>query len=171
MPQKGKPRGRSFQKGQSGNPNGRPSGKRNAATLIAEQLIDGEAEAVTRRIIEQAKAGEPHAQRLFMDRVLPPRRERYLQFDLPELKTPEHAPLAMAAVIRAVAEGQITLGEANEFAKLVQTYIQSLEVTEFASRLKLLEGLFNAKKSLDEARKPGKETWNHTGSDGGLFTS
>ena len=40
----GKQRGQPFRKGQSGNPRGRPAGARNAATVIAEQLLDGEAE-------------------------------------------------------------------------------------------------------------------------------
>jgi hypothetical protein len=34
-----------FKKGQSGNPSGKPKGARNKATLAAEALLDGEAEA------------------------------------------------------------------------------------------------------------------------------
>jgi len=38
-----KQRGPPFPKGHSGNPRGRPPGARNAATVLAEQLLDGEA--------------------------------------------------------------------------------------------------------------------------------
>jgi hypothetical protein len=43
----------------------RPLGARNAATVIAEQLFDGEAEAITRKVIELAKQGDLTALRLY----------------------------------------------------------------------------------------------------------
>jgi len=43
--------GRLFEKGQSGNPGGRRPGWRNRATLAAEVLLEGEAEALTRMAI------------------------------------------------------------------------------------------------------------------------
>jgi len=47
-------RGRPFAPGQSGNPNGRPKGARNKATIAAEALLDGEAEGLTRKALEMA---------------------------------------------------------------------------------------------------------------------
>ncbi len=79
-----KQRGRPFPKGRSGNPQGRPPGARNAATVIAEQLLDGEAEALTRKAIDKAEEGDMTALRLCLDRVVPPRRERPVLFPLPE---------------------------------------------------------------------------------------
>ena len=37
-----------FQKGQSGNPQGKPKGARNATTILAQNLLDGEAEALVK---------------------------------------------------------------------------------------------------------------------------
>src|SRR5687767_1636516 len=53
-----------------GNP-GRPPGARNKATLAALALLEGEAEALTRRCVEMALAGDATAMRLCLDRLLP----------------------------------------------------------------------------------------------------
>jgi hypothetical protein len=45
-------RGRLFKPRQSGNPNGRPKGARNAATVAMEVLLDNESDALTRKAIE-----------------------------------------------------------------------------------------------------------------------
>ena len=47
-----------FRLGQSGNPAGRPPGARNKTTLASEALLEGEGEALTRKAIELAKAGD-----------------------------------------------------------------------------------------------------------------
>ena len=46
-----------FEKGKSGNPSGRPVGARNRATLAMEALLDGAAEAITRKAVDLAKGG------------------------------------------------------------------------------------------------------------------
>ena len=63
-----------FEPGQSGNPAGKAKGTRNKVTLAIEALLDGEAEALTRKAIELAKAGDMAALRLCMDRLAPPRK-------------------------------------------------------------------------------------------------
>src|SRR5262249_5233277 len=80
-------RGRPFVAGQSGNPSGRPRGARNKATLLAEALLDGEAEAITRKLIEKGLEGDSTALRLCLERLLSPRRDRRVEFDLPKIET------------------------------------------------------------------------------------
>jgi hypothetical protein len=85
-----KQRGRPFQKGHSGNPQGRPPCSRNAATVIAERLLDGQAATIKRKAIELAKQGDLTALRLCLERIVPPRRERPLNFTLPEINSADH---------------------------------------------------------------------------------
>ena len=63
-----------FLKGQSGNPAGRPRGARNRSTVLLQNLLEGEAEAITRKVIDLAKSGDMTAIKLCMDRLAPPRR-------------------------------------------------------------------------------------------------
>jgi hypothetical protein len=80
--------GRAFENGRSGNPAGRRPGSRNkAVTLAAAALLAGESEALTRKAVEPALAGDPTAMRLFIERLLPPCRERTVKFTLPPIES------------------------------------------------------------------------------------
>jgi hypothetical protein len=126
-----------FQKGKSGNPEGKPRGARNKTTL--EALLDGEAEAITRKAIEKAKEGDPTALRMCLDRLLPPRKDRPVSFKLPSIKTAADAIAANGALVAAVAAGNITPSEAVELSKLIEAYVKSLEVGDLAERITNLE--------------------------------
>ena len=77
-----------------GNPAGRRTGSRNKATLAAAAFLAGESEALTRRAVELALAGDPTAMRLCLERILPPCRERTVKFALPPI---ESAPTGQSA--------------------------------------------------------------------------
>ena len=128
-----------FVKGQSGNPAGRTPGCRNQASRIAETLLDGEAEALTRKAVTLALDGDTLALRLCLDRVIAPRRDRPVQFALPPIAEIADVAKAMAAITAAVAEGAITPGEGAEVAKVVDAYVRALEASDFDQRLKVLE--------------------------------
>jgi uncharacterized protein DUF5681 len=128
-----------FKPGQSGNPAGRPKGARNATTLAVEALLDGEGEALTRKAIDLAKAGDMQALKLCMDRIVPPRRDRPLNFALPAIASPGDAATAMGALLKATADGELTPLEAGEVAKLVDTYIRTVETNDLTKRIEQLE--------------------------------
>ena len=44
-------------------------------------MLDGEAEGLTRKVLEMALAGDTVAMRLCLERILPPRRERPVRFN------------------------------------------------------------------------------------------
>jgi hypothetical protein len=128
-----------FEKGQSGNPAGRPPGARNKATVMAELLLQGEAEAMTRLAIERAKAGDTAALRMCLDRLLPPCRHRAIEFEIPRLTSAADAAAAMAAITAGVAVGDLTPAEAGELSGLVDRFVRALETTVMEQRVARLE--------------------------------
>jgi Family of unknown function (DUF5681) len=132
-------RGRPFERGTSGNPGGRPKGRRNKATMAIEELLDGEAEGLARKVIDKGLEGDMAALRLCLDRLLPPRRERALTFDLPKIESVKDAQAASSAILAACAAGDLSPGEASEVMELVSAYVRMLEKTELEARIVALE--------------------------------
>lgn len=137
----GKTRGRPFA---PGNP-GKPKGTRHKATLAAEALLDGEAEALTRKAVEAALTGDTGALRLCLDRLVPPRRDRPVLFDLPPIASAADHPAALGRMLEAVAVGDLTPGEAQALAGIMAEHRKSIETAEIASRLDELEKRLEAK--------------------------
>jgi hypothetical protein len=129
---------------QPGNP-GRPKGARNKATVAAESLLDGDAEAITRKAVELAKEGDLTAIRICMDRFFPARKDRPIPFDLPKLETAADAGAAIASIVAAVASGELTPIEAGELSKLVENFARVVSVTDFEARLDRLEKIGGVK--------------------------
>ena len=128
-----------FQPGQSGNPAGRPPGARNKATIIAETLLQGEAEELTRAAIERAKAGDVGALRICLDRLLPRSRHRTVAIELPPLKSSADAASGVAIITARVAAGEITPREGGEMLKLIDVFVRIYETTILEERMKRLE--------------------------------
>ncbi|MGH6792842.1 MAG: DUF5681 domain-containing protein [Methyloceanibacter sp.] len=128
-----------FKPAQSGNPSGRPRGARNKATIAAEALLDGEAEAITRKAIEAAKDGDMVAIRLCLERIVAPRKDRHVSFTLPPMDKASDAAAAAASIIGAVSNGELTPGEASTLLASVDNYTRILAVTDLETRIEQLE--------------------------------
>lgn len=129
-------RGRPFSKG---NP-GRPKGARHKVTLAVEALLEGEAEALTRKAIEKALDGDTVALRLSLDRIAPPRKDPHVQFEMAPMESAEDAAKAAGAILEAVANGNLTPSEGAVVARLVETYRRTLETENLERRVAALEG-------------------------------
>ena len=130
-----------FQPGQSGNPAGRPKGVRNKTTVALEKILDGDAESILRKAVEMAQDGDPTALRLCLDRVLPPRKDRPIVFDLPPIDTADDLPRATGAVCAAMAAGELTPIEAAEISKTLDVHVRAIEATDLHKRLAALEAV------------------------------
>src|SRR3954469_23570772 len=99
-----KTRGRPFQQG---NP-GRPFGSRNKRTLLAEQIMGEDLEAVARAVSNAAQNGDMQAARTILDRLAPIRRGRPVQFAMPAILDAAGIAEAFATVLRSMAGGELT---------------------------------------------------------------
>jgi hypothetical protein len=115
-----------FQRGQSGNPAGRPRGSRNKASIRMQAMLEQRAKALVNKVVEMALAGNVAALRLCLDRLVPTRKN--------EPVICEMAPLEKAAdAVAAIAD------EAAKLAKVIGLYVNSLEARDFEDRLARLE--------------------------------
>lgn len=136
----GKQRGKPFEKGKSGNPAGKPKGARHKTTLLAEKLMQDDAENIVNAVLKAAHNGDMTAARIVLDRIAPPRRDNSVRFTLPKIERASDAATASAAILSAVADGDLTPAEAGEIVKLIEGFVKTLELTEIDERLKRLEG-------------------------------
>jgi hypothetical protein len=95
---------------------------RHRRTLIAQALLDGEAETITRKCIDLALEGDPTALKLCVERLVPPRKEGPVEFTMPQLGSVSDVAAVMTALMQAVSEGRVLLSQAVEFGKLLEMY-------------------------------------------------
>lgn len=121
-----KKQGTQFQKGKSGNPNGRPKGSLNRATLACQELLNGEAEAITRKAVNMALQGDMAAIKLCLERIVTPKKENPINVDLPTIKKSSDLPKFTAALLKAVTSGEITIAEAQGLLALITSHEKAL---------------------------------------------
>lgn len=118
---------------------GRKKGSRNKTTLAIEALLEGDAEAITKKAIELAKDGDGAAIRLCLDRMAPARKDSPLEFDLPTIETAQDAVTASSALLTAVASGDVTPDEASRVMALLTSHKQLVESGDHEKRIEALE--------------------------------
>ena len=77
--------------------------------------------------------------RVCMERLVPPIKHQPVAVELPPLEKAVDSVEAMASIAAAVAAGDLTAGEAAEWAKVVEVYVGALASKAFEERLSALE--------------------------------
>ena len=103
-------------------------------------LLEGQAEALTQRAVELALAGDTTALRLCLERLAPPRKDNPVEFPIPRLCSAHDAVQAAAAIVQAVAGGELTPLEAAQVMSLIDSFRRTLETSELEVRIAALEG-------------------------------
>jgi hypothetical protein len=126
---------------QSGNRHGRgrPSGSRNKASIALDKMLADDGTDVVRAVLTAAKGGDMQAARLVLDRVVPVRKGRSVQLDLPTIESATDVLAALSLTVAAMAEGEITPDEAAVVAGVLETKRKAIETVELEARLARLE--------------------------------
>jgi hypothetical protein len=120
----------------NGNP-GRNPGSKNRITVVAAALLDGDAEALVRKAVELAKAGDVHMLKFLLGRILP--RERVVKLELPPMEFADDGVEALGRILRAVSDGTITPSEGAALATIVKSYTAAIELVDVVKRMDALE--------------------------------
>jgi hypothetical protein len=89
--------------------------------------------------VELALAGDVTALKLCLERLIPRRHERTVSFALPPISEPKHAAAAMTPIVKGVATGDLTPGEAKALVTLVEAALRGIESINHEKRLTALE--------------------------------
>ena len=128
-----------FHPGQSGNPGGRPPGALNKTTTMANALLEGESEKIMRALIEKAIAGNVYALRLVVERLIPIPRDRFVQLPQSPIGTAAEITATLQIIFDAVSAGQLTPGEAQRLATLLESKRRAIETMILEERIAALE--------------------------------
>ncbi len=126
--------------GESGNPRGKPKGAINKTTRLALALFEGGIKNIAEVVIKQAQDGDLTAARLVLDKLVPNARERAVELPgLPSTENPAGVAEAQAAILQAVASGDLTPGEAATLSGIVENRRKAIETQELEQRIRAIE--------------------------------
>ena len=128
-----------WQRGQSGNPSGRPKGARHAALVALDAIGEAAAGEVMQAVVDAAKAGDVRAAEILLRRLWPERKGRPLIVELPSIAGAADLPAAVGAVVQAVAAGDLTTEEGQAIAAILETQRRVIETADLSARIEALE--------------------------------
>lgn len=145
-----------FERGKSGNPDGRPPGP-NKLTMAARQRIAEDCDPIgflasvmkgEPQVIGEGEAQVTHqptladrtgAARSLLGKMVPDAKDRPLAFEVGEITGPSDALSCMGRVIAAMGTGELTALEAKSVMDVVGIYLEAWKANDMEQRLQALE--------------------------------
>jgi hypothetical protein len=129
-----------YNKGQSGNLNGRPKGARYKLTALRD-LLTPRAKELVNKSVELAKSADTTALRLCLERLIPPMHAKDEPVELGQM-TGTLADQGQA-IVDASITGRIAPSEASALMQALMAQVRVVDADEVASRLGAIEQKVN----------------------------
>jgi hypothetical protein len=125
--------------GQSGNPAGCKTGSKNKITKASANLIEGEGEALTRKLIELALDGNVSCLRHAIDRLHPVKRSAPIKLEgMPVVHDIESAAEGSAFLLQKVSAGEVSPPDAEMVSRLIDKFISAAKWRDIEQELQCL---------------------------------
>jgi hypothetical protein len=125
-----------FKPGTSGNKAGKPAGTTYRAKFRA--AVNADLPDIIKNLVASAKAGDPPSIKLVLDRLIPPLRPTS---DALNIRTAGSLEKQGAAIINAMARGQVTPDAAKTALDAMGVQSRLIEQSEVIQRIEALEAL------------------------------
>ncbi len=103
-------------------------------------LMESGAHDIAQAVVDAAQSGDLTAARLVLDKLVPNVRERAVELPgLPSTESTAGVAEAQAAILQAVATGDLTPGEAATLSGIVENRRKAIETQELELRISALE--------------------------------
>jgi hypothetical protein len=98
-----------------------------------EPVFQANGEAIIERLVEHAKAANPVALRLCVERLVPLGKHRHVGFQLPPMRKADDVRAAIATIHAGLADGDISNGEAADLLRVADISARMLREADSAS--------------------------------------
>lgn len=125
--------------GQSGNPNGPPTGRKKSITMLSDEILNDACADIITSIRDRAIDGDPTAMQVTARYFGIVRRGRRVNIGLPVINTPDDVLKALQHIQVKVSEEVISAEEAQDFIELVRAQQSAIETVELVKRIEAIE--------------------------------
>jgi len=114
---------------------GRREGSKNNATIVLENMLDGQAERIFEKVIEMALEGDAGAIKICAERLIAPKKERRAPYNIGSFKNIETAPELMLEATNALLMGEISESQMSSLCAALEQCRKSYELRDVKGKL------------------------------------
>ena len=141
---------------------GRPHGSRNKKSVAYDAMAEQDAVQIIAKVVAKALEGDMNAATIILNRIWRVPRDRLVKIDLPPVTRAAEVPAFIGALLRAVADAEITPAEGDSLASIIAKLQSAVTLADLEQRIRQIEtGTAPARLAPPSQNREG--TWCHRG--------